>query len=128
VVRLGPILVGVEGRAAGLGPVTEGPAQEGERVGPGVGGGPGLGVRAAAGEGTRREARWCHREVAMAFIGALILIVALGGVLARLLLATGPKGRARADEDVTDRTAIPPAHPDGPIPGSATRRRAQGKP
>jgi hypothetical protein len=55
----------------------------------------------------------------------LVLIVLLIGAVA--LLALKPGRRGRTDDDVTRRDPAPPVEPDDPVPGSAPRRRRQGK-
>lgn len=51
----------------------------------------------------------------------LLVLVVIGGVVARSLLPRDPAGRD--DADVTDRAVPPPAHPDEPVPGSDAHRR-----
>lgn len=61
----------------------------------------------------------------MSFVFVLLVLLILGGLVTMVLL---PNRRPRSDEDVTSRAVRPPAHPTRPLPGSATRRGAQGQP
>jgi hypothetical protein len=65
----------------------------------------------------------------MAYVMALLVLVLIVGIVARVALAFGDgRKRSGANDDVTDRDVIPPAHPDEPIPGSDAWRSGQGKP
>jgi hypothetical protein len=61
------------------------------------------------------------------FIAVICVLIAAGLLLVQLM-AAGQGGRRRNDVDVTDTRPKPPAHPDRPIPGSATARHRHGKP
>lgn len=61
----------------------------------------------------------------MALFAVLVVALLIIGVVA---LALVPRRQRRDDLDVTERAVRPPADPEAPLPGSATRRRAQGQP
>jgi hypothetical protein len=64
----------------------------------------------------------------MAYVMVIVVVLLLVGIGARLGLAGSRARPGRDDDDVTDRNVVPPVNPDAPLPGSATRRREQGKP
>lgn len=64
----------------------------------------------------------------MAYVFLVLLVILVVGLCLRFAVGMRRPPAVPADEDTTDRDVIPPAHPDDPIPGSATRRQDQGKP
>ncbi|HEY9556144.1 MAG TPA: hypothetical protein VIR58_05385 [Acidimicrobiales bacterium] len=58
----------------------------------------------------------------------LIIVLLIVGLIARAVLAAGRTTRQPDGADTVDRSPAPPAHPQQPLPGSATRRHEQGKP
>lgn len=64
----------------------------------------------------------------MAYVLVVVLVLLAVGLVVRMALGVGGARPGRDDDDVTDRDVVPPAHPDAPLPGSATRRQEQGKP
>jgi hypothetical protein len=60
----------------------------------------------------------------MSFVMVFLVLLLVVGAIALFFL---PRPGRRDDLDVTDRDRRPPAHPEAPLPGSATRRRDQGQ-
>ncbi len=68
----------------------------------------------------------------MSYVLIVVVVLAVVGAAAWAVSTLRP-GPEPTDVDVdhterTDRDAVPPAHPDRPIPGSATDREQHGRP
>jgi hypothetical protein len=68
----------------------------------------------------------------MSYVFAIAVVLAVVGIAAWAVSALR-SGGTPTDVDVdhterTDRDEVPPAHPDRPVPGSATDRQQHGRP
>ncbi len=67
----------------------------------------------------------------MAYLMAVVVIVAVAGIAALVIVRLKGDRPTAADSgrrQITGRDVVPEAHPDEPVPGSATRRHQEGKP